>query len=184
MTFGTYKFGPLFMRLCYELDLEESAAELIKDQVIVFWLLSLSMISFCWSWVVFSDVSKGISLTHIIPGWDFQSKAAGLKESLFICILKCPWSSCYEKAEVFLYRGIGQVQKSCMYKLLWVWPGTDLLSEKFFVGDSLRLAAILPFLTFSCASPVWLYFLLLVDGHILKCFSVFRILSHLLIFFS
>ncbi|XP_007941557.1 pentatricopeptide repeat-containing protein 2, mitochondrial [Orycteropus afer afer] len=27
-----YKFGPLFMRICYELDLEESALELIKDQ--------------------------------------------------------------------------------------------------------------------------------------------------------
>ncbi|XP_047649425.1 pentatricopeptide repeat-containing protein 2, mitochondrial isoform X1 [Phacochoerus africanus] len=32
MTVGEYKFGPLFMRLCYELDLEESAVELIKDQ--------------------------------------------------------------------------------------------------------------------------------------------------------
>ncbi|XP_077754252.1 pentatricopeptide repeat-containing protein 2, mitochondrial isoform X1 [Canis aureus] len=32
VTFGDYKFGPLFMRLCYELDLEESALELIKDQ--------------------------------------------------------------------------------------------------------------------------------------------------------
>ncbi|XP_006875338.1 PREDICTED: pentatricopeptide repeat-containing protein 2, mitochondrial-like [Chrysochloris asiatica] len=29
---GEYKFGPLFMRLCYELDLEEAALELIKDQ--------------------------------------------------------------------------------------------------------------------------------------------------------
>ncbi|XP_068782397.1 pentatricopeptide repeat-containing protein 2, mitochondrial-like isoform X4 [Struthio camelus] len=27
-----YKFGPLFMRLCYELDLETPAVELIKDQ--------------------------------------------------------------------------------------------------------------------------------------------------------
>ncbi|KAK2117985.1 Pentatricopeptide repeat-containing protein 2, mitochondrial [Saguinus oedipus] len=35
ITVGEYKFGPLFMRLCYELDLEESAVELIKDQVIV-----------------------------------------------------------------------------------------------------------------------------------------------------
>ncbi|XP_057163424.1 pentatricopeptide repeat-containing protein 2, mitochondrial isoform X2 [Ursus arctos] len=32
VTFREYKFGPLFMRLCYELDLEESAVELIKDQ--------------------------------------------------------------------------------------------------------------------------------------------------------
>ncbi|XP_015445806.1 pentatricopeptide repeat-containing protein 2, mitochondrial isoform X2 [Pteropus alecto] len=32
ITLGEYKFGPLFMRLCYELDLEESAVELIKDQ--------------------------------------------------------------------------------------------------------------------------------------------------------
>lgn len=32
ITLGEYKFGPLFMRLCYELDDEESAAELIKDQ--------------------------------------------------------------------------------------------------------------------------------------------------------
>ncbi|XP_010947613.1 pentatricopeptide repeat-containing protein 2, mitochondrial isoform X2 [Camelus ferus] len=32
ITLGEYKFGPLFMRLCYELDLEESAVELIRDQ--------------------------------------------------------------------------------------------------------------------------------------------------------
>ncbi|KAK2491352.1 hypothetical protein MC885_019922 [Smutsia gigantea] len=32
MTLGDYKFGPLFIRLCYELDLEESAVDLIKDQ--------------------------------------------------------------------------------------------------------------------------------------------------------
>ncbi|XP_005413995.1 PREDICTED: pentatricopeptide repeat-containing protein 2, mitochondrial isoform X2 [Chinchilla lanigera] len=31
-TLGEYKFGPVFMRLCYEMDLEESAVELIKDQ--------------------------------------------------------------------------------------------------------------------------------------------------------
>lgn len=43
MTVGEYKFGPLFMRLCYELDLEESAVELIKDQVIVSRLLSLPL---------------------------------------------------------------------------------------------------------------------------------------------
>ncbi|XP_020854034.1 pentatricopeptide repeat-containing protein 2, mitochondrial isoform X1 [Phascolarctos cinereus] len=30
--FGEFKFGPLFIRLCYELDLEQSAMELIKDQ--------------------------------------------------------------------------------------------------------------------------------------------------------
>lgn len=32
LTLGEYKFGPLFMRLCYEMDLEDSAAELIKDK--------------------------------------------------------------------------------------------------------------------------------------------------------
>ncbi|XP_066097617.1 pentatricopeptide repeat-containing protein 2, mitochondrial [Saccopteryx bilineata] len=32
VTLGEYKFGPLFMRLCYELDLEDSAVELIRDQ--------------------------------------------------------------------------------------------------------------------------------------------------------
>ncbi|XP_040834980.1 pentatricopeptide repeat-containing protein 2, mitochondrial isoform X1 [Ochotona curzoniae] len=31
-TLAEYKFGPLFMRLCYELDLEEAALELIKDR--------------------------------------------------------------------------------------------------------------------------------------------------------
>ncbi|XP_036062876.1 pentatricopeptide repeat-containing protein 2, mitochondrial isoform X5 [Onychomys torridus] len=31
-TVGEYKFGPVFMRLCYELDLENSAVELIKDK--------------------------------------------------------------------------------------------------------------------------------------------------------
>ncbi|XP_010115055.1 PREDICTED: pentatricopeptide repeat-containing protein 2, mitochondrial [Chlamydotis macqueenii] len=30
--FHDFKFGPLFMRLCYELDLERPAVELIKDQ--------------------------------------------------------------------------------------------------------------------------------------------------------
>lgn len=30
---GEFKFGPLFMRLCYELDLEVLAVELIKDKV-------------------------------------------------------------------------------------------------------------------------------------------------------
>ncbi|NXI57810.1 PTCD2 protein, partial [Chloroceryle aenea] len=30
--FDNFKFGPLFMRLCYELDLERPAVELIKDQ--------------------------------------------------------------------------------------------------------------------------------------------------------
>ncbi|MBZ3878880.1 Pentatricopeptide repeat-containing protein 2, mitochondrial [Sciurus carolinensis] len=32
VTLGEYKFGPVFMRLCYELDLEDSALKLIKDQ--------------------------------------------------------------------------------------------------------------------------------------------------------
>ncbi|EGW04160.1 pentatricopeptide repeat-containing protein 2, mitochondrial isoform X1 [Cricetulus griseus] len=31
-TVGEYKFGPVFMRLCYELHLEDSAVELIKDK--------------------------------------------------------------------------------------------------------------------------------------------------------
>ncbi|XP_053331524.1 pentatricopeptide repeat-containing protein 2, mitochondrial [Spea bombifrons] len=30
--FGEFKFGPIFIRLCYELDLEEAALELLKDQ--------------------------------------------------------------------------------------------------------------------------------------------------------
>uniref|UniRef100_A0A8C8RKW8 Pentatricopeptide repeat-containing protein 2, mitochondrial n=1 Tax=Pelusios castaneus TaxID=367368 RepID=A0A8C8RKW8_9SAUR len=32
VSFGDYKFGPIFMRLCYELDLEILAKELIKDE--------------------------------------------------------------------------------------------------------------------------------------------------------
>uniref|UniRef100_A0A2K5UWI0 Pentatricopeptide repeat-containing protein 2, mitochondrial n=1 Tax=Macaca fascicularis TaxID=9541 RepID=A0A2K5UWI0_MACFA len=32
ITLGEYKFGPLFVRLCYELDLDESAVEFLKDQ--------------------------------------------------------------------------------------------------------------------------------------------------------
>ncbi|GAB1298486.1 Pentatricopeptide repeat-containing protein 2, mitochondrial [Apodemus speciosus] len=31
-TLGEYKFGPVFMRLCYELDLEDSAMQLIRDK--------------------------------------------------------------------------------------------------------------------------------------------------------
>ncbi|XP_073200414.1 pentatricopeptide repeat-containing protein 2, mitochondrial isoform X2 [Lepidochelys kempii] len=34
VAFGEFKFGPLFMRLCYELDLEVTAIELIKDQTL------------------------------------------------------------------------------------------------------------------------------------------------------
>ncbi|XP_043370221.1 pentatricopeptide repeat-containing protein 2, mitochondrial isoform X2 [Dermochelys coriacea] len=34
VAFGEFKFGPLFMRLCYELDLEVPAVELIKDQTL------------------------------------------------------------------------------------------------------------------------------------------------------
>ncbi|XP_043563739.1 pentatricopeptide repeat-containing protein 2, mitochondrial isoform X1 [Chiloscyllium plagiosum] len=30
--FGEFKFGPLFVRLCYELGLEETAEEMVKDQ--------------------------------------------------------------------------------------------------------------------------------------------------------
>ena len=32
--FGEFKFGPLFMRLCYEMDLEEMAAATITDKVL------------------------------------------------------------------------------------------------------------------------------------------------------
>ncbi|KAJ8339340.1 hypothetical protein SKAU_G00361260 [Synaphobranchus kaupii] len=34
MAFGEFKFGPLFMRLCYELGLEEIAANAIKDKTL------------------------------------------------------------------------------------------------------------------------------------------------------
>ncbi|XP_061477254.1 pentatricopeptide repeat-containing protein 2, mitochondrial [Rhineura floridana] len=34
VAFGTFRFGPLFMRLCYEMNFEESALELIKDQAL------------------------------------------------------------------------------------------------------------------------------------------------------
>lgn len=33
MAFGEFKFGPLFMRLCYELGLEEMATATITDKV-------------------------------------------------------------------------------------------------------------------------------------------------------
>ncbi|KAK1176539.1 pentatricopeptide repeat-containing protein 2, mitochondrial-like [Acipenser oxyrinchus oxyrinchus] len=34
VAFGEFKFGPLFMRLCYELGLEETAADLVKDKAL------------------------------------------------------------------------------------------------------------------------------------------------------
>ncbi|XP_006124360.2 pentatricopeptide repeat-containing protein 2, mitochondrial isoform X1 [Pelodiscus sinensis] len=34
VAFGDFKFGPLFMRLCYELDLDVPALELLKDQTL------------------------------------------------------------------------------------------------------------------------------------------------------
>ncbi|XP_029430529.1 pentatricopeptide repeat-containing protein 2, mitochondrial isoform X2 [Rhinatrema bivittatum] len=34
VAFGEFKFGPLFIRLCYELDLESMALDLIKDKVL------------------------------------------------------------------------------------------------------------------------------------------------------
>lgn len=33
LLYGDFKFGPLFMRLCYELGLEDFAAATLKDQV-------------------------------------------------------------------------------------------------------------------------------------------------------
>lgn len=33
MAFGEFKFGPLFMRLCYELGLEELGARTLTDPV-------------------------------------------------------------------------------------------------------------------------------------------------------
>lgn len=33
MAFGEFKFGPLFMRLCYELGLEELATTTLTDPV-------------------------------------------------------------------------------------------------------------------------------------------------------
>lgn len=39
-----FKFGPLFMRLCYDLDLERPAVELIKDQVISLCILKMSLL--------------------------------------------------------------------------------------------------------------------------------------------
>lgn len=34
MAFGEFRFGPLFMRLCYELGLEELAATTLMDPVL------------------------------------------------------------------------------------------------------------------------------------------------------
>lgn len=34
MAFGDFRFGPLFMRLCYELGLEELAATTLMDSVL------------------------------------------------------------------------------------------------------------------------------------------------------
>lgn len=36
VAFGEFKFGPLFMRLCYELGLEEMAAATLTDKVTIF----------------------------------------------------------------------------------------------------------------------------------------------------
>lgn len=35
LAFGEFKFGPVFMRLCYELGLEEMAADTLTDKVII-----------------------------------------------------------------------------------------------------------------------------------------------------
>lgn len=75
---GEYKFGPLFMRLCYELDLEDSAVELIKDQVTVSQWLSLRRDFLVLREGVFSDVRKGNSSVHITES-DFQRKATRLR---------------------------------------------------------------------------------------------------------
>lgn len=34
VAFGSFRFGPLFLRLCYELGLDDMAAETITDKVI------------------------------------------------------------------------------------------------------------------------------------------------------
>lgn len=35
MLYGDFKFGPLFMRLCYELGLEDLASATLIDKVII-----------------------------------------------------------------------------------------------------------------------------------------------------
>jgi hypothetical protein len=36
VAFGEFKFGPPFMRLCYELGLEEMAAATLTDKITIF----------------------------------------------------------------------------------------------------------------------------------------------------
>lgn len=88
ITLGEFKFGPLFMRLCYELDLEESAVELIKDQVIVFWLLSLPMWFPCASDRVFLMILGKHCPIHII----IREGLLGQTNELFPPFLRFPWS--------------------------------------------------------------------------------------------
>ena len=89
ITLGEYKFGPLFMRLCYELDLEDSAVELIKDQVTVSPVaFPATVISLCWGGRVFSDIRKGSSSIHIIPGLDFHREATRLSKRALPCVFK------------------------------------------------------------------------------------------------
>lgn len=191
ITLGEYKFGPLFMRLCYELDLEDSAVELIKDQVTVSPVaFPATVISLCWGGRVFSDVRKGSSSIHIIPGLDFHREATRLSERALPCVFKVSLESLPTERGRFLCirgenrrgRGAGTDCKVSTHLGCTSTGGRHPLLGGVLSGDSLRRP---PFPFFICASLLLLYFYfwlkaMLTDGFL---FSEF-LLSHNLIFFS
>lgn len=126
VTFGEYKFGPLFMRLCYELDLEESAVELIKDQVIVSWLLSLSMWFPCAEHGVFLVMLTKASLFRTYSWVRFSEQgcwAEGISVDLHFKV----------SLESLLWKGLGVLIQRCrtgaeelyvqiVLGVTWYWP--------------------------------------------------------------
>lgn len=189
ITLGEYKFGPLFMRLCYELDLEDSAVELIKDQVTVSQWLSLPPWFPCAEEGVFSVMLGRAVLLYTLLSQIFRERLLGWGNELFPAFLRCPWSHCLWRGVGFFVQRWEQVWKRCRYRL----QGISLLGCMSagdrhpllwgaFSWDSLRR---LPFPFFPCASLLFLYFYFWLKAMLTSGFLFSKfLLSHNLIFFS
>ncbi|KAM9250631.1 pentatricopeptide repeat-containing protein 2, mitochondrial [Cariama cristata] len=78
-----FKFGPLFMRLCYELDLERPAVELIKDQichVTLYFELALNLIEVNLHGFFSDSTSFHILMTMLFKKGHFESALEVLVE--------------------------------------------------------------------------------------------------------
>ncbi|XP_054842061.1 pentatricopeptide repeat-containing protein 2, mitochondrial isoform X2 [Eublepharis macularius] len=88
VAFGEFKFGPIFMRLCYELDLEASAVELIKDQALH------GFFSDCTSFNILMDLLFVKSRYECALDVLLEMRKQGVKFSRDTCMLA--YAICYK----------------------------------------------------------------------------------------